>query len=454
MSHAEKLASAQRRGHKRRAKRIHRKAARCRADALHKFSRSIVDRYQTIVVGDVSSSKLVKTRMANSVLDSSWGKLKGYLEYKSQQAARSFEAVSERNTSVTCSQCKSLTGPRGVNGLIVRSWICGDCGESHDRDVNAARSILNGSRGWTSVRGNEPSSLADSAEPRLSRARGRDRISLGGGMNTGSMPVLTQRELKTLLPTVFAALAASDAIVMRQFTRIDPTRKSDGSEVTSADRAAERQLRRSLRAAWPADPVHGEEYGGVLARTGRCWLIDPIDGTASYVLGMPMFGTLIALIVDGQPIFGCIHLPALRETTYAASGHGCWMFRPGARPRRVHVAKPRRLQSAKVGMTAFKERKWLDQSGAREVAALAAKVGRLRMVGDCVQYPLVCRGVLDAAIDPRMKPWDIAAVAPCILEAGGAISDLEGNTSRIIDRHSIVAASSDALRRQICRAKV
>jgi putative transposase len=155
---AQKLASAQRRGHKRQAKRIHRKAARCRADALHKFSRSIVDHYQNIVVGDVSSSKLVKTRMAKSVLDSGWGKLKGFLEYKSQQAARSFEVVSERNTSVTCSTCGSPTGPRGVNGLIVRSWVCSDCGESHDRDVNAARNILIGSRCRTSVSGNEQSS--------------------------------------------------------------------------------------------------------------------------------------------------------------------------------------------------------------------------------------------------------------------------------------------------------
>jgi putative transposase len=155
---AQKLASAQRHGHKKQAKRIHRRAARCRADALHKFSRSMVDRYQKIVVGDVSSSKLAKTRMAKSVLDSGWGMLKRFLEYKSQQAARSFEVVSERNTSVTCSTCGAQTGPRGVNGLIVRSWVCGDCGESHDRDVNAARNILIGSRCRTSVSGNEPSS--------------------------------------------------------------------------------------------------------------------------------------------------------------------------------------------------------------------------------------------------------------------------------------------------------
>jgi putative transposase len=138
---AERLASAQRRGHKRQAKRIHRKAARCRADALHKFSTSLVNRYQRIYVGDVSSTKLVKTKMAKSVLDSGWGMLRAQLEYKCQQAAREFQVVNESYTSVTCSACGALSGPRGVNGLIVRNWIC-DCGESHDRDVNAARNIL------------------------------------------------------------------------------------------------------------------------------------------------------------------------------------------------------------------------------------------------------------------------------------------------------------------------
>jgi IS605 OrfB family transposase len=173
--YAQKLASAQRRGHKRQAKRIHRKAARCRADALHKFSRKLVDRYQNIVVGDVSSLKLARTRMAKSVLDSGWGKLKNFLDYKSQQAARGFEVVSERRTSVTCSACGALTGPRGVNGLIVRSWVCRDCGEWHDRDVNAARNILIGSRCRTSVRGNEqPYLLAPPSNAYRVREAGTD----------------------------------------------------------------------------------------------------------------------------------------------------------------------------------------------------------------------------------------------------------------------------------------
>jgi len=120
----QRIAQAQRRGHPRQAKYLHRRAANRRKDALHKFSRQVVDQYQKIVVGDVSSLHLVKTRMAKSVLDAGWGMLKAYLQYKGQQAGRIVQIVSERNTSRTCSSCDALTGPRGVNGLRVRRWTC------------------------------------------------------------------------------------------------------------------------------------------------------------------------------------------------------------------------------------------------------------------------------------------------------------------------------------------
>jgi putative transposase len=160
IGHADRLAQAQRRGHKRQAKRIHRKIANRRKDALHKFSRKIVDQYQMVVVGDVSSLKLAKTKMAKSVLDSGWGTLKGFLDYKSQSAARSFQVVNERNTTRTCSSCGALTGPTGLDMLVVRRWECSECGVTHDRDVNAARNILIvGSRCRTFVSGNESSDL-------------------------------------------------------------------------------------------------------------------------------------------------------------------------------------------------------------------------------------------------------------------------------------------------------
>jgi putative transposase len=151
-----KIAQAQRRGHRQQAKRLHRKATRRRADALHNFSREIVNRYQYIVVGDVSSLKLVKTRMAKSVLDSSWGMLKRMLQYKGEHAGRSVVVVSERNTTRACSFCGTLSGPAGKDMLGVRQWECSECGAEHDRDENASRNILlAGLRMRASVRGNE-----------------------------------------------------------------------------------------------------------------------------------------------------------------------------------------------------------------------------------------------------------------------------------------------------------
>jgi putative transposase len=150
------IAQAQRRGHRRQAKRLHRKAARRRADALHKFSRRIVDQYETIVVGDVSSQKLARTRLAKAVLDSGWSTLKRMLQYKGEHAGRSVEVVSERNTTRACSVCGALIGPTGMDMLVVRHWECSECGAGHDRDMNAARNILFvGLRSRASVRGNE-----------------------------------------------------------------------------------------------------------------------------------------------------------------------------------------------------------------------------------------------------------------------------------------------------------
>jgi IS605 OrfB family transposase len=140
--HADKLAMAQRRGHKRQAKRIHRKAVRCRADALHKFSRKLVNEYQNIVIGDVSSTRLAKTKMAKSGLDSGWGMFKQFVQYKGQMAGRTVEVVNEAFTTRACSSCGALTGPAGWTGLVVREFSCTACGTVHNRDINAARNIL------------------------------------------------------------------------------------------------------------------------------------------------------------------------------------------------------------------------------------------------------------------------------------------------------------------------
>ena len=138
------LGTAQRAGKKARVRAIHAKIANRRKDALHKFSSALVARCGTIVVGDVSSLKLAKTKMAKSVLDAGWGQLKTMLAYKCDHAGTVFKVVSERNTTQTCSSCKQLpdSRPRGIAGLGMREWTCCGCGATHDRDVNAAKNIL------------------------------------------------------------------------------------------------------------------------------------------------------------------------------------------------------------------------------------------------------------------------------------------------------------------------
>ncbi len=148
-----KLAIAQRAGKKARVRAIHAKIANRRKEALHQFSRALVERCGTIIVGDVSSTKLVKTSMAKSVLDAGWGQLKAMLAYKCAHAGIVFKEVNEAYTTQTCSCCGVLPNsrPRGIAGLGIREWTCSECGVTHDRDINAARNILAAGHGRPAV---------------------------------------------------------------------------------------------------------------------------------------------------------------------------------------------------------------------------------------------------------------------------------------------------------------
>jgi len=141
---AGKLARAQRANKTRLIKKIHAKIRNSRQDALHNFSTMLVENYGAIFVGNVSTSKLVKTRMAKSVLDTGWGMLKTQLEYKAKARSVVFVEVNEKNTTQTCSCCGAMPGssPKGRAGLGIREWTCCECGATHDRDINAARNIL------------------------------------------------------------------------------------------------------------------------------------------------------------------------------------------------------------------------------------------------------------------------------------------------------------------------
>jgi putative transposase len=140
---AEKLASAQRANkHKRHISKLHAKVANARADFQHKLALRLVKEFDYIAVGNVSSSKLAKTKMAKSVYDASWVSFKNKLKYKAIAHGATFEEVNEAFSSVTCSACDSRSGPKGLEGLRIREWTCSSCGCIHDRDTNGAKNIL------------------------------------------------------------------------------------------------------------------------------------------------------------------------------------------------------------------------------------------------------------------------------------------------------------------------
>lgn len=141
-NYADRLAKAQRAGKKNLTKRIHAKIANIRKDWNHKTANAILAGARLVCVGDVSSAKLVKTKMAKSVLDASWSQLKSMLAYKAIALGIDLKEVNESWTSITCSCCGTKSGPSGLSGLSVREWTCDSCGTQHDRDVNAARNIL------------------------------------------------------------------------------------------------------------------------------------------------------------------------------------------------------------------------------------------------------------------------------------------------------------------------
>lgn len=142
--YADKLAMAQRARKKKLATQLQNKIKNVRKDFLHKESTKLVKKYKTIFVGDVSSSKLAKTRFAKSVNDAGWGMFKSMLEYKAIRLGVDFKVVKEKYSSVTCSVCFERSGPSGLSALGVREWFCKSCGVVHDRDVNAATNILLG----------------------------------------------------------------------------------------------------------------------------------------------------------------------------------------------------------------------------------------------------------------------------------------------------------------------
>jgi len=203
--------------------------------------------------------------------------------------------------------------------------------------------------------------------------------------------------------------------------RTDPTidLKDDRTPVTVADRAAEQFLRERIRAAYPDHGIVGEEFGVHEGRAPGRWILDPIDGTFSFICGVPLYAVLIGFEWEGRMEVGVIHLPALGETVYAARGLGCrWNGRP------ARVSRVTDLSAATLVVT---DRKTVERANRRTAyERLFAACRAERGWSDAYSYALLATGRVDVVVDAQMSLWDTAALVPVISEAGGRLTDWSG----------------------------
>jgi histidinol-phosphatase len=227
------------------------------------------------------------------------------------------------------------------------------------------------------------------------------------------------------LALALALAANADHISLDRFQALDlvVTTKPDRSPVTDADQAVERSIRSGIEAARPGDSILGEEYG-TQGDSARQWIIDPIDGTANFLRGVPIWGTLISLAIDGVPVVGVVSSPALGKRWWAASGHGAWAQETGGQARQIRVSGVSDISNASLSYNSLTG--WDDAGRLDDVVALARKVWRSRAIGDMWAYMLLAEGSLDIVGEFDLKPYDMAALIPIVEEAGGTFTSVAG----------------------------
>lgn len=219
---------------------------------------------------------------------------------------------------------------------------------------------------------------------------------------------------------------AAGAHTLQYFQRpgLAVERKQDASPVTIADREAELLLRERIATEFPDDGILGEEYPERPGRSGYRWILDPIDGTKSFIHGVPLYGTMVAVERDGAAAVGVVCIPALDEIAFAGRGEGCWFSRRGQPPVRASVSQCPNLAE---GLFVTSEVRTFTKTDRLDAYLRLQDAARLtRTWGDCYGYVLVATGRAEVMIDPAMNVWDAAAVQPLLEEAGGTFTDWQG----------------------------
>jgi histidinol phosphatase-like enzyme (inositol monophosphatase family) len=250
-------------------------------------------------------------------------------------------------------------------------------------------------------------------------------------------------EVNTRLELANRIAVEAGKITLKHFRKptLDVIKKRDGSPVTVADQESETFLREQIAASFPDDAIVGEEYGSTEGTSGFTWILDPIDGTKSFISGVPLYGTMVAVeqaVADGdrKSLIGSVYLPGIDEGIFASEGNGAWYFTGDKSPVRAAVSKTTSLEDAVVATSAVETFGKRERDAMDVYHRLAAATWYSRTWGDVFGYLLVATGRVDIMIDPILNVWDAAAVQPIIQEAGGRFSDWVG-VSRIDAGESI-----------------
>lgn len=232
-------------------------------------------------------------------------------------------------------------------------------------------------------------------------------------------------------------LADEAALIIGQYFRQPFTvdHKSKEQPVTIADRAVEQKMRQMIEARFPDDGIFGEEFGIKDSRNGRVWVLDPIDGTKSFIIGRPTFGTLIALWENDQPLLGIIDQPVSRERWAGVTGQGTTF---NGHPVHTHACSD--LSQARLGSTSP------QQLTPALIETLNEKSNFMSWGGDCYFYGLLASGYMDAIIEQYAQPYDYAALVPVVQGAGGIICDWQGQPLTLTSNGQVAAFGDPSLK--------
>ena len=256
---------------------------------------------------------------------------------------------------------------------------------------------------------------------------------------------LLQADIAARLKLAIEAGKEAGQLTLKYFQQdnFQVERKADQSPVTIADRSAEQLLRDRIAAAFPADGILGEELGKSAGSSGFNWILDPIDGTKSFISGVPLYGTMIGIESSGRSLAGFVYIPGLDEGIYASAGQGAWHFRAGGEPQRANVSKRSRLADGLFVTSQVDTFSKRNPSSISAFEQLQRAASITRTWGDCYGYLLVATGRAEVMVDPMLNIWDAAAVQPIVEEAGGTFTDWQGAPS--IDAGEAIATNGHVL---------